>query len=118
MPYAPRRFWIFYPVWIGFCLLLFLVLQRMNVDDPSRPQNRIRSAVAGEIAVRILERNDPRFAGYEVVNVAWARPGEVGPDPRWIVLADSATRTALDKAVVVELEPRAGRLIRIREVFR
>ncbi len=88
------------------------------MEDPSRRRDRVSSETAGEIALAILERQDPaRFAGYEVVNVAWAREREVSPDARWIVLLDHHPRTALDEAIVVELEPR-GKPVRIRKVFR
>jgi hypothetical protein len=105
-------------LWIAGCVLLFLLMQALEMEDPSRRRDRIRSEVAGEIALRLVQQRDPaRFAGYEVVNVAWAREKEVAPDARWIVLLDEAVRSGLEEAVVVELEPQ-GKPIRIREVFR
>ncbi|HVR42465.1 MAG TPA: hypothetical protein VMS56_03380 [Thermoanaerobaculia bacterium] len=111
-------FWFLYPLWICICALLFAALQAVDVEDPSRRDDRILSREAGRIALRILRGRDAdRFADYDVVNVAWARPREVAADPRWIVLLDRNPRTGLEEALVIELEPR-GELIRIREVFR
>lgn len=112
-----RRFWFVYPAWIGLCALLFFLLQ--DVKDPSKPANRIPSDRAGEIALQILRDRDPeKYASYEVVNVAWSRPRETGPESRWVVLLDERVRSGLDRAIVVELEPRTGRLIRVRDVIR
>ena len=114
-----RHFGLFYFLWIVACALLFLILQRIDLDDPVNPRDRISSDRAGEIALSLVRRqNAAAYAYYHVVNVAWARPREAGPDPRWIVLLDTKQRSGLDQAVVVELEPLSGRVIRIREVFR
>jgi hypothetical protein len=120
VPKANRlpRFWILYLLWIAGCALLFLLMQALEMEDPSRRRDRVSSETAGEIALRLLENRDPaRYGEYEVVNVAWAREREVAPDARWIVLLDRQARSGLDDAVVVELEPR-GKPVRIRRVFR
>jgi hypothetical protein len=112
------RFWILYLAWIAGCALLFLLMQALEMEDPSRRRDRVSSETAGEIALRVLEREDAaRYAGYEIVNVAWAREREVAPDARWIVLLDRPERSGLDEAIVVEVEPRGGP-IRMRKVFR
>jgi hypothetical protein len=113
-----RRFWILYVLWIAGCVLLFLLMQALEMEDPSRKRDRVRSEVAGEIALRLVQGRDPaRYARHEVVNVAWAREREVARDARWIVLLDEAPRSGLDEAVVVELDPQ-GEPIRVRRVFR
>jgi hypothetical protein len=113
-----RRFWVLYVVWIGGCALLFLLMQALEMEDPSRRRDRILSDEAGRIALALMvERDAARYRAYEVVNVAWSREREVAPDERWIVLLDTAVRSGLDDAVVVELDP-MGKPIRVRRVFR
>lgn len=110
-----RRFWVVYPLWIVFCALLFLALR--DVEDPSRPGDRIHNEEAGRMALAALYQADPiRYAHYTVVNVAYARPGEAGPSARWVVLADRAPRTGLREAVVVELDASSGEVLTIRAV--
>lgn len=109
-----RRFWVVYPLWIVFCAVLFLALQ--DVEDPSRPGDRIHNEEASRRALAALHRVDAkRYADYVIVNVAYARSQETGSTPRWIVLADRRTRTALREAVVVELDAATGEVITIRE---
>jgi hypothetical protein len=55
------------------------------------------------------------YRGYQAVHVAYAGSGEAGPTARWIVLCDRVPHTALAAAVVVELDAKDGRLIRIRK---
>lgn len=108
-----RRFWILYPLWIVLCSGLFVALR--DVEDPSRPEDRIHNDEAGRRALAALVQTDPRrFSDYTVVNVAYARPQEIGSSPRWIVLADHKRRTALREAVVVELDAATGKVMTIR----
>lgn len=87
------------------------------MEDPSRRRDRISNRAAGERALRLLQDRDAeRFGEYEVVNVAWAREREISEQARWVVLLDRG-RTGLDEAIVVEMD-RAGKPIRIREVYR
>lgn len=110
-----RRFWVVYPLWMVFCALLFLALR--DVEDPSRPGDRIHNDEAGRIALAVLHQADPaRYADYTVVNVAYAGPEETGSSPRWVVLADRPRRTALRQTVVVELDASSGEVITIRAV--
>jgi hypothetical protein len=83
-----------------------------NQEDPSRRRGRILSNDAGARAVAALRQLDrPRFREYEPVHVAW----ESG---RWIVLCDRVPHTALREAVVVELDGKDGRVLRIRKPVR
>lgn len=108
-----RHFWLLYVVWIGFCGALFLVLQ--PTDETGR-SSRLPSATAGKMALEIVRKTDPvRWGSHDVVNVAYSPEGEAGPEARWVVLLDRQPRTSLKEAVVVELEPGSGALIRIRE---
>jgi len=108
-----RRFWLLYPAWILICGLLFLSL-RPFYQGP-RVNGRLTSDQASERALEILRSNDDkRFATYDAVHSAYARDGEAGPGPRWIVLCDHPDRSALREAVVVELEANTGNLIKIR----
>jgi hypothetical protein len=110
---VPRRFFLLYPVWIGLCAILFIALR--GADDPSRRHGRILNTEAGERAIAILHQRDPvHFRDYEAVHVAWAGHGEGAPEDRWIVLCDHARHTNLTEAVVVEVDGKAGRLLRVR----
>ena len=103
-----------YPLWIIFCALAFLALR--DWEDPSRPGNRIHNDEASRRALAALHRADAdRFAGYTIVNVAFARKRETGTSDRWIILADRPARTALREAVVVELDARTGQVLAIRK---
>ena len=106
-----RRFWVLYPLWIGICALLFFALQHR--PDPSRPQGRVQSNDAAVRAVAILR--DRGFRGYDAVHVAFAGGGEGGAANRWVVLCDRVPHTALEKAVVVELDAKSGALLTIRK---
>ena len=102
-----RRYWLLYPAWIAFCAVLFLALR--GAQDPSRPRGRVLSDDAAAIAVRVL-RAQPPYRGYEAVHVA------LNDDRRrWIVLCDAVPHTALQRAVVVELDARDGKLLVIRK---
>jgi hypothetical protein len=102
-----RRYWLLYPAWIAVCVVLFLALR--GAGDPSRPRGRVLSNDAGAIAVRVL-RTHPQYRGYEAVHVA------LSDDHRsWIVLCDAVPHTALQQAVVVELDARDGKLLMIRK---
>ena len=109
-----RRFWVFYPLWIAICAVLFLALEHR--PDPSRPQGRVLSNDAAVRALAALRKVDrPRYNGYEAVHVAYAGRGEGGRAGRWVVLCDRVPHTALRDAVVVELDARDGALITIRK---
>ena len=102
-----RRYWLLYPAWIALCVVLFLALRR--ADDPSRPRGRVLSDDAAGIAMRVL-RTQAQYRGYEAVHVA------LNDDRRrWIVLCDAVPHTALQRAVVVELDARDGKLLVIRK---
>ena len=60
---------------------------------------------AAAIAVKVLNRR-----GYEAVHVALSDDHK-----RWIVLCDAVPHTALNQAVVVELDARDGKLLTIRK---
>jgi len=101
-----RRYFLLYPAWILVCAVLFLALRGAN--DPSRPRGRVLSNDAGAIAVRILH-TQPQYRGYEAVHVA------LSDDHRsWVVLCDAVPHTALQRAIVVELDAANGKLLRIR----
>jgi hypothetical protein len=102
--------WLLYPAWILLCAALAFALR--NSEDPSRRAGRILSNDAGLRAVALLRQVDrARFRDYEPVHVAW----EVD---RWIVLCDRVPHTALREAIVVELDGRNGRLVRMRKPVR
>jgi hypothetical protein len=102
-----RRYWLLYPAWIAICVVLFLALR--GAGDPSRPKGKVLSNDAAAIAVGIVRRQ-PRFRGYEAVHVA------ANDDrSRWIVLCDAVPHTALQRAIVVELDARDGKLLGIRK---
>jgi hypothetical protein len=101
-----RRYWLLYPAWIALCVVLFLALR--GADDPSRPRGRVLSDDAAMIAVRIL-RTQAQYRAYESVHVALSDDHH-----RWIVLCDAVPHTALQRAVVVELDATSGKLLQIR----
>ena len=102
-----RHRWLLYPAWIALCAALAFGLR--NTEDPSRRHGRILSDDAAARAVAVLRRTDRvRYRGYEAVHVAWE-------GSRWIVLCDRVPHTALKEAVVVELDGRDGRLLRLRK---
>lgn len=100
-----RRYWLLYPAWIAVCAVLFLALR--GADDPSRPRGRILSNDAAVIAVRLLPQ---QYRGYEAVHVALSDDHK-----RWVVLCDAVPHTALQRAVVVELDATNGKLLVIRK---
>ena len=63
---------------------------------------------AAMIAVRIL-RTQAQYRAYESVHVALSDDHH-----RWIVLCDAVPHTALQRAVVVELDATSGKLLQIR----
>ena len=101
-----RRLWL-YPAWIALCAVLAFALR--NSEDPSRRGDRILSNDAGARAVAALRQLDrARYRDFEAVHAAWERG-------RWVVLCDRVPHTALAEAVVVELDGRDGRVVRIRK---
>jgi hypothetical protein len=103
-----------YPVWIGFCAILFLLLR--GAPDPSRPADAFWTEKAAEISLEALRR-DPsgRFDEYEILHVARVRRGELTMEgPRLLVLADHRRRSGLREAVLLELEGTDGRLLSYR----
>ena len=64
---------------------------------------------AAAIAVRVV-REELQASGYEAVHVALSDDHK-----RWIVLCDAVPHTALERAVVVELDAGDGRLLTIRK---
>ena len=102
-----RHRWLLYPAWILFCAALAFALR--NSEDPSRRAGRILSNDAAVRAVNLLRQVDrARYRDYEAVHVAWETN-------RWIVLCDRVPHTALREAIVVELDGRDGRLVRMRK---
>ena len=106
-PLRLRSGWLLYPAWIALCAVLAFALR--DSEDPSRRRDRILSNDAGARAVASLRQLDrPKYREYEAIHVAWERG-------RWIVLCDRVPHTALGEAVVVELDGRDGRVLRIRK---
>jgi len=97
-----RRYWLLYPAWIAVCAVLFIALR--GADDPSRPRGRVLSNDAAVIAVKVLNQR-----GYEAVHVALSDDHK-----RWIVLCDAVPHTALQRAIVVELDAANGKLLTLR----
>jgi hypothetical protein len=91
---------------MALCAVLFLALR--GAQDPSRPKGRVLSNDAGVLAVRIL-RTQPQYRGYEAVHVALSDDHR-----RWIVLCDAVPHTALQRAIVVELDSANGKLLKVR----
>ena len=108
IPNGVRRYrWLLYPAWILLCAALAFALR--NSEDPSRRAGRILSNDAAVRAVNLLRHVDrSRYRDYEAVHVAWETN-------RWIVLCDRVPHTALREAIVVELDGRDGRLVRMRK---
>ena len=89
------------------CAALAFALR--NAEDPSRRGGRILSNDAAVRAVAVLHQLDrAKYGDYDAVHVAWETN-------RWIVLCDRVPHTALRDAVVVELDGRDGRPLRIRK---
>ncbi|HYM62334.1 MAG TPA: hypothetical protein VEZ11_15735 [Thermoanaerobaculia bacterium] len=108
-----RRWWWLYVGWIAICGVLFVALS--GAEDPSRRRDRILSDEAGTRALAILQKNDrARYRDYEVIHVAYAGKGEGAAEARWTVLCDRDPRSGLREAVVVELDAKDGRVLRIR----
>ncbi len=109
-----RRYWLFYPLWIALCAVLFLALRHR--EDPSRRPGRILSDDAAVRAIAVLRQTGGvRFRGYEAVHVALAARGEGGSANRWVVLCDRVPHSALRDAVVVELDAVDGRMLVVRK---
>jgi hypothetical protein len=111
---SPAWYWLTYPVWIGFCAILFLMLR--GAPDPSRPLDAFWTETAIEVSLEAL-RSEPsgRFDDYEIIHVARARRGELTMEgPRLLVLADRRMRSGLREAVVLELEGTDGSLLSYR----
>ena len=110
---ARRRFYpALYPAWIVVCALLFLVLR--DAPDPSRPSGRMTPAQARVTALEYLAKYDAaRFGTYHVIDAAVYR--DVQRDERvWVVICDSTPRSALKRAVIVDLEADTGEVVRTR----
>jgi hypothetical protein len=105
------RYALSYPLWILVCALLVLALR--NAGDPSRRHDRILNNDAARLALRLLHAS-PNQDRYEVVHVAYAGKGEVGPEARWVVLCDRVPHSGLQLAVVVELDAKDGHLLAMR----
>lgn len=102
-----RHRWLLYPAWILFCATLAFAFR--NSEDPSRRRGRILRNDAAARAVAVLRQTDgATYRDFEAVHVAWERN-------RWIVLCDRVPHTALRQAVVLELDGRDGRVVRIRK---
>lgn len=111
-----RHYAFLYPLWISAAITAAALLS--GVPDASARPDRLSAAAAGERALAALAADDPAlWARHEVVNAAYARRGELGPEGRWIILCD-APRRDLDRAVVVEIDARSGRIVRIRPVVK
>ena len=107
--------WLVYPLWLGVCAALFLITR--DWPDPSRRTDRISNDQASARATDILRSLDNgRYSKYEVVNISFARRGEVGEEPRWLVLCDEDQRTMLASAIVIELRAVDGAFLRARRL--
>lgn len=98
--------------WVALCAVLFGAFS--GAEDPSRRRDRILNDDAAKRALTVVSK-DPRFRGYEVVHVAYAKQGEGGAEARWVVLLDREPHGGLESAVVVELRAVDGSLLGIRE---
>ena len=110
----PRsRFYIsLYPAWVLVCAVLFLMVR--DAPDPSRPSGRMTPEKARLTALSHLRAFDAaRFGEYHVIDAAVYRDLEL--DERvWVVICDSTPRSALRRAVVVDLDANDGVVIRTR----
>lgn len=111
-----RHYAFLYPLWVVVAIATAALLS--GTPDASVRPDRLTAEAAGERALAALAADEPaRWAQHEVVNAAYAKRGEVGPEGRWIILCD-ASRRDLDRAVVVEIDARTGRALRIRPVVK
>ncbi|MGA7617186.1 MAG: hypothetical protein WBX15_18630 [Thermoanaerobaculia bacterium] len=112
MSFVRRHYWIVYPAWIVVCAALFVLLQ--GTGDPARPSDHLRDEVARVHSLSVLRATDPAaFARFDVVHSAYDRgPGD--PNGRWVILCDIPERSALRRAVVVELDGQSGAKLDIR----
>lgn len=110
--FIEKRYWLVYAVWIAISAAILGAT--IYLPDTSRA-GRVDSEEAGRQALAALQKIDPqRYAGYSVAAVAGSGRGELGPEPRWVVLCDRSERSGLSHAVVVELDADTLRLIRVR----
>ena len=110
-----RLIWLLYPLWLLVCAVLFVAMR--DWPDPSRRNDRIsneEAAIRTEAILRTLDSG--KYSGFEVVNVSFARRGEIAVEPRWLVLCDEDRRSALDAAIVVELRASDGAFVRARRL--
>src|SRR5687768_16497044 len=98
VPIVRRRYWMLYVVWLALCAVLFVALQ--SAEDPRTRDDRISNPEARRLALAALRTT--RWADHDVAHVAFSRHGEIGADPRWVVLCDARPRSGLREAVVVE----------------
>lgn len=107
-----RLYPLFYPAWALVCALLFVALR--DAPDPARPTGRVSPLEAKAAALAHLRAFDAeRFAAYHVVDAG------VYSDPKrrekvWVVLCDATPRSALSRAVIVDLDAGTGRVVRTR----
>ncbi|MHB0969537.1 MAG: hypothetical protein ACYC7A_12270 [Thermoanaerobaculia bacterium] len=111
-----RRYALLYPLWVAAAIATAAFLS--GTPDASVRPDRLTAEAAGARALAALAADDAtRWAQHEVVNAAYAKRGEIGPEGRWVILCD-ASRRDLDRAVVVEIDARSGRALRIRPVVK
>jgi len=110
---AKRGFYpVLYPAWLLVCAISFYALR--SAPDPARPSELFTPTTAREEALGHLREFDPtRFDDYKVVDAGVYRDPASG-ERSWIVLCDTVPRSALKRAVVVDLDARSGKVLRTR----
>ena len=103
-------------IWWIACLAAINALRGVPFAERDQP---ITMEVASEIAIEELRAVDPdRYEDYVVLNAAYSKSGELGLEPRWIVLCDDIDRTGLREAVAMDIDSETGRVLRIRKGLR
>jgi hypothetical protein len=108
-----RQFYpVLYPLWALLCAAMFGAL--LGEEDRARPAGRLTPAEAKTIALAHLRSIDEeRFGNYHVIDANAYRDVSRG-ERVWIVICDSTPRSALAKAVVVDLDTATGSVVRTR----
>jgi len=107
-----RLYPLLYPAWALVCAMAFVALT--GAADPSRPSGRVSPEDAKASALGHLREFDrERFVSYHVIDAGVYR--DVQRDEKiWVVLCDTTPRSALARAVVVDLDADSGRVVRTR----
>lgn len=101
-----------YPLWAIVSAGLFVAL--LGAEDRARPAGRVTPAEAKAVALAHLRSLDgARFGAYHVIDANVYRDVSRN-ESVWIVICDSTPRSALSKAVVVDLDAATGEVVRTR----